>query len=128
MIDKNIYYNILVEAEAVADAYARRKPDCIDIPDIEWLVASDETRLLLIHTQQLAKYLSEVYMEAEKQGNREEASLLYQILKGRPFLSSIDPNINDIYECIEREVQFKVGTRLWIQEAKAILYRDFLQN
>ena len=52
MINKNIDYDILIEAEAVADTYARRKPDCIDIPDIEWLVASDQTRLLLIHTQQ----------------------------------------------------------------------------
>lgn len=128
MINKNVDYDILVEAEAVADAYARRKPDCIDISDIEWLVASDETRLLLIHIQQLAKYLGEDYMEAERQGNQEQASLFYQILKGRPCLSSIDPNINDIYECIEREVQFKVSTRLWIQEAKQILYQDFLQN
>ncbi len=126
MIDKNRVYDILVEAEAVADAYARRKPDCIDITDKEWEVASDDTRLLLIYTQQLAKYLGEVYMEAERQGNQERVSLLYQILKGRPYLSSIDPNINDLYKCIERELEFKVSTRLWIQGVKATLYQDFL--
>ncbi len=126
MIDKNIGYDALVEAEAVADTYARRKPDCLDITAKEWEVASDDTRLLLIYTQQLAKYLGEVYMEAERQGNQERVSLLYQILKGRPYLSSIDPNINVLYECIERELEFKVSTRLWIQGIKRLLYQDFL--
>ena len=126
MINKNIDYDILIEAEAVADTYARRKPDCIDIPDMEWSVVSNQTRLLLIHTQQLAKYLGEVYMEAEKQGNQEQASLLYHILEGRPCLLSIDPNSTDFCECIEREVQFTAGTRSWIQEVKALLYQCFL--
>jgi hypothetical protein len=128
MMEENIDYNILIEAEAVAAEYARMKPDNIDISDVEWSVASDQTKLLLIHTQQLARYLGETYMEAEEQGNQEQASLLYQILEGRPCLLSIDPSINDFYECIEREVQFTASTMLWIQEVKTLLYRDLLQN
>ena len=111
MIDRNIDYNILIEAEAVAAAYARRKPDNINISDVEWLAAGDETKLLLIHTQKLAMYLGEAYIEAEKQGNHKQSSLLYQILKSRPCLSSIDPDINDLYECIEREMEFTANTR-----------------
>jgi len=130
MKDKNIHYNILIEAEAVAAAvaaaYSRRKPDNIDIPDIQWEAASDETRSLLIHIQHLAKHLGEAYMEAEKQGNKEKASLLYHILATRPYLSSINPRINDLHECREKEAEFTESTRLWIKETKSTLYRDFL--
>ncbi|MFC1913231.1 hypothetical protein ACFLX7_03455 [Chloroflexota bacterium] len=128
MIGENIDFNILVEAEVVAATYAHRKPDNINISDIEWLVASDETRMLLIRTQQLAEYLCEAYMEAEKRGNREQTALLYHILEGRRCLLSIDPNINEFYEYTEREVQFTVSTRSWIQELKALLQRDLLQK
>ena len=128
MIDRNIDYNILIEAEAVAAAYARRKPDNINISDVEWLAAGDETKLLLIHTQKLAMYLGEAYIEAEKQGNQEQASLLYQILKGRPCLSSIDPSINNLHECIDREIEYTVDTRLWIKETKEIVFQNFPEN
>ncbi|MFC1914673.1 hypothetical protein ACFLWK_00230 [Chloroflexota bacterium] len=128
MIDRNTDYNILVEAEAVAATYSRLKPADMNISDIEWMVASDETKLLLIHTQQLAKYLGEVYLEAEETGNHGQAALLYQVLNNRPCLSSIDPNINDLYECIEREVQFTASTRSWIKEVQTLVYQDFPQK
>ncbi|MFC1912745.1 hypothetical protein ACFLX7_00915 [Chloroflexota bacterium] len=128
MINRNIDYNIVVEAEAVAAAYDCRKPAHIDITDKEWEVASSTTRNLLIHIQQLAKCLGESYLEAEGQGNHEQATMLYQILKERPCLSSIDLDINDLYQCVENEIEFTVNTRLWIKETKIRLYQGFLQD
>lgn len=114
-------FNILDEAEAIAVQYALRRPDYINVPEVDWAVISDETKSLLIQVQTLVKPLEDAYLEAVRRSDWKQGLLLYQRMVSRPRLFGIDPGLYDECKYIEREIEFMIRAKVWINEVEELL-------
>jgi len=114
-------YNIMDEAETIANQYTLKKPEYSGLPDTAKATASDEAKGLLVKVQQLVTCLEGAYREAVMQGDRERELLLYNAIECRPDLFSIDLELCNEPDRVERETNFIVMAKLWIIEAKGLL-------
>ena len=114
-------YNIMDEAETIANQYTLRKSEYIGLPDTARATASDEAKGLLVKVQQLVTCLEGAYREAVMQGDRERELLLYNAIECRPDLFSIDLEFCNEPDRVEGETNFIVMAKLWIREIEELL-------